>query len=186
MAMRNIFIVASILCTLATSAQITFRSINQVGIVEGQKGTSFQLQTVNGFEKNYWFAGIGAGIDYYHMRTVPVFIDLRKNLLNKEKSPFVYADAGISFPWNKQDDQNIWYKEEYKNGRFFDLGLGYNLPVNKLGSFVLSLGFSEKKLMEERYNYNYLVFAGIYDGTTNKTLYDYKFRRISIKAGWKF
>jgi hypothetical protein len=199
--MRNIFIAASILFYLSSAAQkdstiakgkqsffrqISFHSINQAGIVEGEKGTSFQLQTINGFAKNSWFAGIGAGVDYYFIRTVPVFIDIRKNILNKEKSPFVYAGAGFSFPWKKSNDDYLWYKEEYKNGSFYDIGLGYNIPINKLGAFVFSIGYSEKKLTEERYTYGYLTYSGIYDGTTNKSEYNYRFRRISVKAGWRF
>ncbi len=192
--MRNIFIVASILFCLSSAAQsdsmrvrrFSFHSINQAGIIEGEKGTSFQLQTINGLAKNSWFAGIGAGIDYYFIRTVPVFIDVRKNILKKENSPFVYADAGISFPWKKTNNDYAWYKEEYKNGSFYDIGLGYNVPVNKMGAFVFSIGYSEKKLTEERYTYDYLIYSGIYDGTTNKTEMNYRFRRISVKAGWRF
>jgi hypothetical protein len=164
----------------------SFQSINQAGIVEGERGTSFQLQSINGLAKNHWFAGIGAGIDYYHTRTVPVFIDIRKNVLNKEKSPFIYLDAGISFPWKKQNNEYMWYKEEYKNGSFYDFGIGYNTPVNKLGGFVFSIGYSEKKLKEERYTYDYFIYPGINNGTAGKNEFNYRLRRISVKAGWRF
>jgi hypothetical protein len=199
--MKNIFIIAGLLVCITATAQsnnsgsktskpflkqFTFHSINQVGISEGEKGTSFQLQTVNGVEKNYWFAGIGASIDHYHLRTVPVFVDIRKNIFKKDKSPFIYADAGISFPWEKKEGEDVWYKGEYKNGSYYDFGLGYNLPVNKLGAFVFSIGYSEKKLTEERYTYDYLIFSGIYNEGTPTTEYNYRFRRISIKAGWRF
>ncbi|MCU7552455.1 hypothetical protein OCK74_25270 [Chitinophagaceae bacterium LB-8] len=184
--MRKIFLISSILLYISAAAQYSFHSINQLGIVEGEKGTSFQLQTINGFTRNYWFAGVGAGLDYYHQRTVPVFIDIRRKILKNEKSPFVYADAGFSFPWEKQDGESVWYKEEYKKGSYFDLGLGYQLPVHKLGSFVFSLGYSEKRLREERYNDFYLIYSGVYDGGNNKNIMDYRFRRISIKAGWQF
>jgi hypothetical protein len=199
--MRNIFIVAGIFLSLLSAAQsdntitkannsllhkISFHSINQLGIVEGEKGTTFQMQTINGLAKNYWFGGIGVGVDYYFKRTVPVFIDIRRNILNKDKSPFIYADAGISFPWEKQNGDDEWYKEEYKKGSFYDLGLGYNLPINDLGAVVFSIGYSEKKLREERYTYNYLIYSGIYDGTTNKNKMDHHFRRISLKVGFRF
>jgi hypothetical protein len=199
--MKNIFFVAGLLVCITATAQsnnkgsknaksflkqLTFHSINQVGITEGQNGTSFYLQTINGVEKNFWFAGIGAAIDHYHLRTVPVFLDIRKNIFNKEKSPFIYADAGISYPWQKKEDENMWYKTEYKNRSYYDIGLGYNLPVNKLGAFILSMGYSEKKLTQENYTYNYLIFSGTNYPGNPKNQTDYKFRRISIKAGWRF
>lgn len=165
--------------------QFAFHSINQMGLLEGEKGTSFQLQTINGVAKNYWFAGIGAGIDHYHLRTIPVFLDVRTNIIKKDKSPFIYADAGISFPWEKGNNNNLWLKNEYNNGRFFDVGIGYTTPLSKVGAFVFSIGYSEKKLTEERYNYFYIMPAeNVYD--LNKTEYNYCFRRISVKAGWQF
>jgi hypothetical protein len=184
--MRTIFLSLSIFLFISVDAQLSFRSINQLGIVEGEKGTSFQLQTINGLTGKNWFAGIGTGLDYYYMRTVPVFIDIRKSILKSQKSPFIYADAGLSFPWEKQNGENVWYKEEYKKGSFYDVGLGYHLPVSKSGAIVLSIGYTEKKLREERYNDFYLIYSGINNGTNNKNIMDYRFRRISIKAGWQF
>src|SRR5688500_20060445 len=55
-----------------------FSSIYNVGLVEGENGTSLQLQTVQGIRYGKWFAGICAGLDYYELRTIPLFLDIRR------------------------------------------------------------------------------------------------------------
>ncbi|HVY74956.1 MAG TPA: hypothetical protein VG890_09015, partial [Puia sp.] len=70
-----------------------FHSINQVGLLEGESGSSWQLQTVNGMSYKSWFAGIGVGLDYYRLRGIPLFLDLRKTFGHSRNKPFVYADG---------------------------------------------------------------------------------------------
>src|ERR1700712_5956221 len=74
-----------------------FHSINNIGLLEGQTGSSFQIQTVNGAQYKSWFAGIGLGLDYYRYRTVPLFLDLRKEFGKSSNRLFLYADMGVSF-----------------------------------------------------------------------------------------
>src|SRR5215203_3590562 len=80
-----------------------FTSINQVGIGWGGSGEGLQLQTINGLSYKTYSAGIGIGLDYYWARTIPLFIDLRKNIFSKKQTPFVYADLGLNMPWVKED-----------------------------------------------------------------------------------
>src|SRR5262245_27408802 len=77
----------------------SFNSLAQLGILEGEAGTAFQLQTINGIQFKTWSAGIGVGLDYYKYRSIPLFLDLRKYILNKPRTPFLYADGGIHFAW---------------------------------------------------------------------------------------
>ncbi len=55
-----------------------FHSINNIGLLEGQTGSAFQLQSINGMQYKSWYAGIGLGLDFYRYRTIPLFIDFRK------------------------------------------------------------------------------------------------------------
>ena len=48
-----------------------FSSQISTGIVEGEQGTSFHIETINGLRYKTWFAGIGAGLDYYYYRFCP-------------------------------------------------------------------------------------------------------------------
>jgi hypothetical protein len=56
-----------------TKKTILFHSINQVGILAGSSDATLQLQTINGINTKTWFAGLGVGLDYYYVRSVPFF-----------------------------------------------------------------------------------------------------------------
>src|SRR5215467_547922 len=68
-----------------------FRSINQVGLLEGTDGGAFQIQTINGVQFRTWFLGIGVGIDNYRLRSVPLFVDLRKEFKVGTNYFFIYG-----------------------------------------------------------------------------------------------
>ncbi|MFI5151955.1 MAG: hypothetical protein ACHQET_01395 [Chitinophagales bacterium] len=56
-----------------------FHSYNQIGLLEAETGSAFQIQSVNGMQYKSWFGGIGVGLDYYRFRSIPFFLDLRKS-----------------------------------------------------------------------------------------------------------
>jgi hypothetical protein len=101
--------------TETAAKRYSFRSINQVGLLEGEQGSAFQLQTINGLQYSKWFAGIGTGLDYYSLRTIPLFGDLRWHMWDNGKTPFIYAGAGTNFVWTKGNAEAGWYKNDYKN-----------------------------------------------------------------------
>ena len=72
----------------STKCACGFQSLLQGGLLDGAAGPSWQLQTINGIYYKTWFAGIGVGLDYYTMRTIPLFLDLRKEY---------FANAGLLF-----------------------------------------------------------------------------------------
>src|ERR1700730_10196903 len=90
--------------------KLRFHSIEQLGLINGKGATAALFQTVNGLEYRGFFAGVGTGIDYYRYRSVPLFMDIRKEFGQKKRKWFVYADAGHHFPWVDQNEsQNlIW------------------------------------------------------------------------------
>ncbi len=71
------FCMCSVLAQVGKKKVYQFHSINSLGLINGNNGVSAAMQTVNGFTKGPWFAGIGLGLDYYQYRTVPVFADVR-------------------------------------------------------------------------------------------------------------
>jgi hypothetical protein len=158
--------------------KVVFHSINQAGLLEGEGGHAFQIQTVNGIKIKSFFTGIGIGIDEYHTRSIPLFLDIRKDLKQTGKTPFIYADAGTHFIWPKGKDEWVHYENA---GLFYDFGIGYKIPV-KTNAVLLSAGYSFKSVSskENRYYYwwNYYPEDYIY--------YDYKLRRVSIKVGFAF
>lgn len=162
--------------------KMPFGSINTVGILEGQKGTAFQLQTINGLHYNSWFAGLGLGMDYYHFKSIPVFLDVRKKLFNTAVPLYVYADAGVHFTL-RNDSEDDWTYSRFNDGFIYDAGIAYTFPVKRNYEFILSAGYSEKRVMEDRFTKYYCINPPCND---NKENYDYKFRRISVKAGVSF
>lgn len=161
------------------SCSCAFSSIVNVGILEGENDAEFQLQTVQGMRVGKWFAGLGVGLDYYHIRSIPVFIDLRRDFFNRKNAPFIYADGGIHFPWARDIDKPSYEKAEFENGFFYDVGLGYRVGNRKRG-FLLSAGYSFKYLKESRIR-QMCTYVGCTDEPAE--WYRYKLNRLSLKMG---
>ena len=164
--------------------KIAFKSINQFGLLTGGNGQSGTLQTINGVQLNKWFAGVGAGIDYYGTRGVPLFLDVRKELLNKKNSPFIYADGGIHIPWaTAAQNQNKAYLGEDKKGAYFDGGLGIKLQTKSIGAILLSAGYSYKQVKSKAEMFTIWSFP---TPVRSYEYYNYQYRRIVVKIGLEF
>lgn len=172
--------------TETAAKQYTFHSINQVGLVEGEKGSAFQLQTINGVQYRKWFVGMGTGLDYYSLRTIPLFADVRWHMRNNGKTPFIYADAGTNFVWKKGNMESGWYKNDYNNALYYDMGIGYRTSFKKGTAFTVSAGYTQKNISENRTGYG-SVMIDIYPPPPPYTeKFNYQLRRLSIKAGLIF
>ncbi len=165
-----------------SSCGCRFQSVNQIGLIDGSSDTEFHLQTINGLRFGNWFTGIGVGIDYYYVRSVPLFFDVRNYWFKKKNSPFVYADIGINFPCVKDYDDFIFQDINYNEGLYYDLGLGYKLGLKNTHALSLSAGFNFKRISGKR-SYIPCEFMPC-AGTTEE--FDYKMNRISMKFGWEF
>jgi hypothetical protein len=160
-----------------------FQSILQGGLVEGNAGPSWSIQAVNGVYYKSWFGGVGVGIDYYMMRTVPLFIDIRKDLFKRAKTPFLYADAGIHFDWLKSKEKPFWGSSDYNRGLYYDVGGGYKITLKAANALFVSAGYSLKRLSEERTTTPQCIQAPC---DPSKEYYKYNFKRLSFKVGWQF
>lgn len=167
-----------------------FMSVNSVGLIEGEAGSAFQLQTVNGAAFKSWFGGVGVGIDYYRYRTIPLFADFRKEFGKGSQKVFVYADLGINFSWLTDQQKSPYVQNDHwGNGFYNDFGLGYKLALKKNNGILLSLGYSYKKVTETFQSY--YVLMGTMDfigqpGNYPTQKIDYGLNRLSIKLGWQF
>lgn len=160
-----------------------FQSIIQGGLIEGNAGPSWNIQTVNGVHYKTWFAGVGVGLDYYLMRTIPLFIDVRKDIFKKSRTPFLYADAGIHFDWLKSSEKPFWGSSDYNRGLYYDLGGGYKITLKSANALFISAGYSLKRLSEERTTFPQCIQAPC---NPSKEYYNYDFKRLSLKVGWQF
>jgi len=187
-------------CFLSTKGQAKkkvtnqnkFSSMLQLGILEGQSDKSYgQLQLVNGIQSHAWFYGLGLGIDYYaSKRSVPLFIDIRRDLKKGKRSPIVYADGGYNFSWLRDKDKiNFWggdYKQE--GGMYYEAGLGYKFILKNKMSIGVSGGYSFKQQKETGTRFVFIDFPPFPQPSTNTQadVYDYKFRRICFKLNCSF
>ncbi len=170
-----VFCAFAAVCMQQANAQNkpVFHSIVQGALLVNSDFTSAAVQSVNGVAYKQWFAAAGAGVDLYRYISVPVFLDVRREIGNKNERPFIYVDGGINF-YNDSKEENY----SYKSGAYFDAGVGYLWQFKKRNTLLLSIGYCYKSF-EKRFTYS----SG---GNEDKDDYKYGFNRLSIKAGWRF
>ncbi|HVF80573.1 MAG TPA: hypothetical protein VM884_01490 [Flavisolibacter sp.] len=169
---------------LAQTGRVKFHSSVAAGLSAGEGQPGFQVQAVNGIGYKTWSAGIGAGIDYYHTRTVPVFADLRKTLSNGSKPAFIYASGGYNFPWLREADKTGFGNNDTKGGLYLDGGIGFSVPVLKSRQLFFSAGWSMKKFTK---TINTMPFLSIWPPPKEAWRdYDYTVTTVSLKTGLRF
>jgi hypothetical protein len=163
-----------------------FNSQNFVGILEGNGGTRFQLQTINGLSWKTWFAGIGTGLDYHYFRSVPLFLSLNKSFCACERSWFISLDGGYNWVWDRSTGNNI---NGNRNGSFtpapyWATGIGYKIGLkNKKDAVLLNIGFSAKHVRSEVPSYSWCTWQPCPESFDE---FRYKLNRLSLRAGWQF
>ena len=169
--------------TGSTLNRFRFHPVIAVGLLEGESSSALQLQAVNGVQYRTWFAGIGAGIDRYAIRSIPLFLDVRKNFGIGRAPLFAYADGGVHFLWPRKTDESFRMPDEYRNGVYYEAGLGYRLLLKRQSALLFSAGYSEKKYRRDAAQYYPCLVAPCPEV---KQRFDYTLRRIAVKAGWMF
>ena len=189
----SLLVVILIMVYATTWAQktnkIQYMNRSSMGILVGGSDRSMSLQTINGISYKTYSAGIGIGIDYYHTKTIPVFVDLKKNIFNRQKTPFVYLDLGYSLPSDSKVTSTNWWKtdiSEFGKGYYYDAGIGYQFPVKGRVAIQFSLGYNLKQMSED-ISYEYDARSSIwYTERNTREHYDYSFRRLHLKFGLGF
>lgn len=162
-----------------------FHSINQFGVTTGSSGESFSVQTINGIKYKQYSAGVGIGLDWYSTRTVPIFIDVRREFGQQAHKPFVYANLGASRAWWKGNiSENSTSKIENHTRACWEAGAGYNIHLKNKTALVLSVGYSFKQVSYSQPYVN--TFNNTWLPYTSLNRYDYYYKRIAIRAGISF
>lgn len=182
-----LFLISFFLIRFSLSAQkknIQFHSINTAAMVGGESPLSSAFQTVNGIRFSNWFSGIGIGIDNYRYNTIPLFMDARR-FFGKEKKAFIYGDFGYNFPMKNKPEKDIYYYNSYhfSGSIYSDLGIGYQIYLNKNSCLLFSVGNSFKKLKMKTEVVNECLIAPC---PVNYTIYKFNFNRMIVKAGLVF
>lgn len=164
---------------------IKFQAEVQVGPVDGQRGTYMQLHSVNGISYKGYFLGIGTGLDYYFIRSIPLFLEVKKNLFNKSNTPFIYADGGLEYPWPSNNDKLNLGEIDAKRGYRFSTGIGYQFPVSNKTFLEFNAGYSYKQIKENVQGYS-PIFDPRIDWLDYTQHYSYNLNRLSVNIGLVF
>jgi len=182
--MKYLYTILFLLFALLIQAQnpVHFQTINAAGVVHGKNGTELLVQSVNGARFGTWFTGLGVGIDWYYFRSVPLFLSVRKDFLQKSSTPFAYLDLGANFFW---DDAYDDYKLpdgspmfHHYPGFYYDAGFGYSgSDGGRLAAFF-TIGFCQKNIKEKERSF--------WGSPDDFIITRYMLRRLSLKAGLSF
>lgn len=195
--MKKIFLIAIIFTSIQAKTQSSHSSksylMPQLGIMDGDQSTNPQFQVVGGIVAKNWRIGMGAGLDYYSVRSVPVFVDVR-NYFGKKKKAFAFANLGYNIPWPKEDQYKTIFiqggtkKSEFDMGIYTDAGIGYDIDLGKQKNLSVSIGYTIKKFTEkydDRFGWIWGWPMPLPGGTQSERTEEYTFRRLSLKAGFR-
>jgi len=185
--MRVASTVIMVMLIHTAAGQNKFHSHNYIGALTGDLDAAISFNTTNGLQRGAWFAGIGTGVDYYYIRTVPLYLSLTRFLTTKLKSVYFTIDGGVNFVWDKST-ANV-YNFQNNDGDFapslyYGAFAGYKLGINKKsGSVLMSVGYSAKQI-NERYESAAPCFNPPCPEYNQK--FEYDFKRFTFRLGWMF
>lgn len=173
----------------------TFRSLEEIGTLQGETGIYGQGRTINGFFSRSWFFGLGAGLDFYRFSSVPLFLSASKDVLRWGRgSFFLNAEGGTNLPVHNPSLPRTFYSpgggdvttsDKLYAGPYGGAGFGYLFPLTpkSLQALSIRVGYSYKELKE--------TISGMSEGVWAPPIYnnihnDYRLNRFSIEVGWRF
>lgn len=186
--MKRTFIFAVLLgffgFTATAQNKISYHGQHYAGLLEGEQGSSFQFQTINGIRKGLLFAGLGTGVDYYYLRSIPVFLSFTHYLTDRPRGFFLSADLGTNRAWRKGPMDPFLVSQKYRSGLYWGASMGFRASFrNKKDAILLSLGYSYKQLREERVTPTFCINPPCPNFTEN---FNYQTKRVSVRLGWAF
>ncbi len=185
---NGITMLVGLLFSIATFAQnhpLKYKGHINAGVPLGDNKTNVLIQTIHGVSSNTWFAGVGAGLDAYFQQSLPLFLDIRKNILHTGSTPFIYADAGINF-LAETNGQTFSRGTSMKRrpGGYYELGAGYHIHL-KTTAINLTAGYSFKAYKEDNYGIRYVPNMEPEEDVLLEST-RYRLQRIAFKIGFEF
>ena len=166
----------------------SFQGILSAGLAAGESSTKPIFQLSTGLQLNNFFTGIGAGLDQYKFKSIPLFLDGRYEF-GKDKAVFVYANAGYNLPYDNKDkelpDEDPFLStNKFKGGSYFDMGIGYRVYINRVNRLLFSAGYSQKRI-SQLIGYTYPCPAVPCADNEHLTRNRYDLGRIVAKFSWE-
>lgn len=160
-----------------------FHSYNSIQLLTGSSTTSASLHSVNGFSSGKFFGGIGAGVDFYYKTSIPLFAEVRYNLLGTTRKLQFFADGGFHLPLGNKNRKEPFKTGDFKPGRLLATGIDYYIPV-KSDAIVIGVAYAQKKLTQMVDNNSWNPVLNQMENSPIKEVYS--FNRYWMKIGYVF
>lgn len=182
---KNYFLLLLLCAAITAKGQKTglgYSGTVSIGVLSGKSSAELQLQMVNGVKFKTWSAGLGAGLDYYHTRSVPLFLQLRKTANANPHTPFFYLNGGFNVPWAQAEKE--LFVSGYTRGFYGEGGIGYEVPVLKNQRLFFSGGWQVKTFTA---TVNTAPWISVWPPPPHAFRdYDYTLKTLVVKAGLRF
>lgn len=185
--MQKLLLTAFLFFAIVCSAQDTvsnkkpgFYVEASTGLAAGESGVFSIVKLAGGIHINKWHAGAGFNYDTYRFKSLAFVGSVKYHLAKKI---FLYSDVGYNRVLEKYPKENFNTTHEFSGGLYFNTGVGLQFRAGKKNSFLISSGFSHKRVNNKvGYTYPCLV------APCPENIYDYKYNlgRLVISIGWQF
>ena len=120
--------------------------------------------------------GAGIGVEWFKTAGLPVFADVRYNILKGGFTPFIYSHAGFALPLaTNQEGENT----KFHGGPLFGAGIGLRKDFANRNAFIFSIGYRYQQT--KTVNQYYYWWSEEY-----RTERIDKFNRIALSVGIVF
>lgn len=186
--MKYFFLLLLICCGAELHAQQRgWYLFPQATLLNGDEYVSARFGISGGIRAKRSAFGLGAGIDYYKIRTVPLFAELRTDIGRSGKI-YAFAQAGFNLVWPLQTQYvEHWtvtgfQRDAFRSGWIGEAGLGYKIKLAGKTQLGVGLGYSVKTL-RQWYNESAYQPMPPYTLETHERIFDYTLNRIALHAG---
>jgi len=155
-----------------------FVNMTSLGFLAGSsnnmQAAPFSLLMVNGWRNSMGITtGVGFGVEFLTTNYLPMFIDLRYDLLQRDVVPYVVAKGGYSLPLST-DHQEYDISYEYEGGPL--VGIGVGLKIKSRDHFAWDIGLM--------YRYQQTSYQEKYEWNEQEYSYTDIYNRIEIRLGF--
>lgn len=155
-----------------------FVNMTSIGFLVGSSYNSqvapFSLQMVNGYRAPMGvFAGFGTGVEFFSSTYMPLYLDIRYDIIGRDVVPYVLAKGGYGIPLST-DRSQYDYSYEYFGGPLFGAGVG--LKIRTRNHFAWNV--------ELLYRYQETSYSETYEWNNQSYEYTDVFNRIEIRLGF--
>jgi hypothetical protein len=186
MQVRTLLVLLIIFCATPSFAQkggLPLEGSIGAGLLEGEKGSALQLSMMAGIKSKTWTTAVGTGLDYYGIRSIPLYLTIQKGLFNRTQTPFLYLAGGYHFPWLSKENKNQWREAIAKGGLYYNGGIGYQLAATKKTALFFTAGYSFKQYREE---VTAIAPCLVAPCPEYQEKFNYRLRRLSLTTGLRF